>query len=674
MVIEVAKFTPKAPVSTFEVSRRNLDTVFETIFTPPLYAEIDALQQVFDLRATSAVITSARLTNSSAQTRTVDFQVRSSRRITYQAEVTAQAGENWLRLDRVLQLRGASHIGWDWSQTPPVRLNTNFPLTSISSLSWSANSRYLASVDGEGPGGRIRIYDRDANYASVYISDTYPGTTRPFLLTWSPTGLYLAVAFEFPEDGVYLRVFDFSGGFTAPPEVDLSTALSRLDRRPALAWGGPGNRYLIATGGASARITVWDWNTGSPVFAEGLSNALSTATSGAATAVAFPPSTAAVMRLAIGHTSGDRLSVFTWPSATTVSKDTSPLFAANTSATIGRFGLAWSPDGRLLAATAGAAPSVPCTVYDFAGAVQVLPPPTLPFLPPLRCVVWSGDNRYLVLGHDSATPFTYYPTPLPYLLLLDYATGTPVRVLESPALQAAGFVGEVRFSPDGEVLMVGGRATDPLYPPTGIDNVRLFDEAGDNLVVNGSFENTEGMTRTPFGFSALGSIVGWFTDQEPQESVRLLFPTSRFVDAFATDGSVYLSATAQTLQPQFTTTNPLLRQNFSGLVEGATYRVAVDVTASLESSAGVSVLWNGTSVDFNNETRLPIVTDSALLSVSLPPGGSLNLELNRHMLAQGDAMQARADGAGVSCAVAYILATQEAVRTVTEPPEPEPEV
>jgi len=665
MAVEVAVFTPKPPVSLFESARQQVGTTYQTLIQPTLYAEVDNLGQVQRLRNTTAVLTAMRLHNSSASARTVDFRVRSSRRVSYQAEVTAGAGENWIRIGRAERPRGTPVFGWDWAQSPPVRIAPDISLISPTtgySVAWTSDSRYVAVITT-----RLEVLDAANAYAVVYTSPTLSGGARPRAAAWSPDDSYLAVTYWFVVDPAvtpYLRVFDFTD-ISDPEEVTLPDLSAVLTDTPShVTWVG---RFLaLARASAAQAVLVLDWDTGSPVYDSGMSSTLSGNTTGRQMrGLAFSPDG---NRIAVAYSSGDRLRVYDI-SGTTATRLNDPIFVANTQRAPGLTkAVAWSADSRYLACLSAALDSTPFTVYDFNAGVSLrpLPAPTS-LLPRLSAVAWSPDGRYLCIGHDQAARYTYYPTALPYLLLYDYQSGSPVRITASPQLQGFGLVFDVLWSPDGDTLLVAGVSSDPIYPPTGVDNVRLTDFSGaTNYIINGSFENQTGSTPQPFGFTAVGSIPGWFSDGFPDAT--LFFPNRRFVDAFATDGSVYLDVVAQGLVQQ--PNDARLRQNISGLTENETYLLSVDITASQESSAGVQVLWNGDPVNIDGETTLPIVEDFALLPVTLQPGQSTNVELAKHMLAYGDGLQLRAIAGGVDVSASYILSTQEFVETVNEPPPP----
>jgi WD40 repeat protein len=667
--VEVAVFTPRPPVNLFESATLQVGTDFQNLIQPTLYAQVDGRGQVQDLRNTTAIITRAQLSNTSGTERLVTFRVRSSRRITYNTTVTAAAGQNSLRIDRFTRSRGVGAYGYDWTDTPPTRLTAE-PVgtgSNARALSWTPNSQYLAMAFDN---ASFRVYDATSAFSTVYTSPATPSPIRPSQVAWSPTGRYLAVTYLNAEglDQPFLRVFDFDT-IGAPVEVPISDNLIRVTRTPNdIVWGGPSGRYLFIGNAGPTRVAVYDWNTGSPVFASALSTTLSTGVVG--NVIGIAPN-ANGSRIAVSCSGGPRLLVFTFPSAITASRIVNDIFADNSQVLPGARGVAWSANSRYLVHLSSPSATIPFTVYDFDSGVALLPfPAALPPLPRLAAVSWSPDGRYICFGHAEAVRYTYYPLALPYVLLYDLNSGTPVRVTSSPALQGFGSVLGTGWSPDGDTLMIAGWAYDRFYPATGVDNVRLLDPEGNNVVVNGSFEDTTGMTRTSFGFTAVGEIVGWFSDGDP--AAELFFPALRFVDAFATDGSVYLDPVANNsflLAPN----SAQLRQNFNALTAGATYRLSLDVTSSLNSDIGVRVRWNGTPVDIGGETVLPIVEDFALVSAAVPANSTVDAPLTKHMLAYGDTLQVRASGGGVDAVVSYVLNTQEAVVTITAPPDPSPD-
>ena len=672
---ETLVFTPRAPVNLFRNAKSLLGTVFETVIAPELYAEVNQQNEARALRETVAILTRATLTNTSASARTVDFRVRSSRRITYRYNVVAQAGQNWIRLDRRDRpsQRGSSIYAFDWSTTPPLRVVPEPALASRihSSVAWTSDSQYLAS-GVESP--QVRVYDAQDGFSTVATLGTDDATiARTRVAVWSPDNRYLAVSYSSADIAThpFLKVFDFDD-VDNPVEVSLPNVNTLVTAEPlALDWGGPAGRYLVVGRAGSSPIIVYDWNSGSPVHAPTLGNAIAAEIDGIVLTLGFSPD---ATYLAVGHNAGDRLTLFTWPTATTVAKVNDGVFAANTARNMPpRQGLAWSGDSTRLAVLSAATSPVPFTVYDFNGGITVLPAPDpLPSLPPLLAIALSPDASQVVVGHSEAQRFVYYPTGLPYVLLWNFdSADTPV--LQNGALQGSGSVRWLAFSPDNDFLAVAGWNYDRSFPPTGVDNVRLFNPQGANLVVNGSFEDTTGLTRESFGFTAINEIPGWFSDRpEGVLQERIYLVNRRFANAFPTDGALYHDPVGQSIagDPLRAVNSSLLRQNFDDLVEGETYRLEIDITSSQDSDIGVQVLWNGVFVEPVVDS-LPIIDEKNLLSISLSPGQSVQAPLDKHILVYGDTLQARASGAGVVLATSYVASTQEAVLTSTAEPNSE---
>jgi WD40 repeat protein len=646
----VAVFTPRPPVNLFEGARLALDTGYRTIVAPPLYATSDDRGQVRELRAAAAVVTRLHLSNTSASVRTVDLRVRSSRRVTYAADVVAQAGLNRVQINGVRTEKASPVFGYDWTDAPPSRFDVAFG--GNAAVDWAPDSSRAAL----GSFGRTYALV-DASTLAVTVSAPVTAPARPNTVRWSPDGRYLAIAFTFAAEAgePALRVLDFDTG--SPVEVTLPVAVTGAVVT-SVAWGG--GRYLVVCASSTPRIQVLDWDSETPVIAA--FPALSV--SGNPVCARWSPDG---RYLAIHHTTGDRLSVFDWATGAPVRVEDAR-FAANTLALPqGGKGLSWSADSLRLASCASVG-DTGFTVFDFTGGtVDVLPPPApRQFAPGIRTAAWSPDGRYLCVGHDDASPLTYYPTALPYLFLFDYDDPVPVLV-STPRVEAAGRIHEIQWSPDGDLLLVAGSPGDPEYPPTGLDNVRLEDAAGDNRIRNGSFEDTTGMVRTSFGFEAAltASPMPHWSCPPTLQTVRVA--DARFVDAFATGGRNWLYLRApEPFLPQPNGDNLRLFQDVAGLTAGETYRLAFDVTGSQDSLMKASVLWNGTAVAIDGATEFLKVEERDILRLTLAPGETLPVD-DKLILAYGERLDARASGGGVDAVLAYVLTTQEAVETFVEP-------
>lgn len=647
MTDNVAVFTNRPPVNLFEQARIAVGTTFQPLITPPLYAAVDAQDIVQTVRNSAAVITSARLTNTGAQPVQVDFNIRSSLRTTYETTVTAQAGENWVRIDRANgPTPGLSLFGYDWESVPPVQLADVFepPAAVGYGCRFTSDSRYLAFTVNS---NRVRVYDFDNAFDVVFSFDfTSPAITTD--VAWSTDDRYLAVGLRVADVAGenFLAVFDLDD-IQDPQQVTLpSFPTARVD---SIAWGGPSGRYMVVANRGSQRILVYDWNTGSPVVAS--FPALSV--DGIPVSVAWSPDG---RYLAVKHTAGDNLTVFDWNTGTPV-KVQSALLAANTNSAVGAYSVAWSPDSRYLA-TSDAANGRAFIVFDFQGGVTTLPQPEpLPTTPRFITVAWSADGRYLLAGHTTPALYQTYSVFPPFLVVYDLDTGTPQRVT-SPSFQGYGAVNAAAWSPDNKYLIVAGFPQTRQYPLLGFDNIRL-DSEGQNLLINGSFEDTTGMTRTDFGYRTINTLPGWFNDAATDERIDIV--DKRILNTFATDGSNYLNVIGGTLDP-LEQNNVKLRQNLAGLVEGQAYTLSFDVKLGIDNftSQKVSVLWNGSPVEIDGETVFPIVEDRDVLSIAVPAGESVQVPLDRSVVKQGEQLQVRASGAGVACVVSYVLSTDEA--------------
>ncbi len=149
---------------------------------------------------------------------------------------------------------------------------------------------------------------------------------------------------------------------------------------------------------------------------------------------------------------------------------------------------------------------------------------------------------------------------------------------------------------NGNDLVFGGSGSDTLNGDDG-DDVLIGDGpngAGTNLLVNGSFEDTTGMTPTGFGFKG-NQVPGWQT-----------VPSSDLVDVHnnnrggvpATDGNNWLDLSENTDQTQ-------IYQDVPGIDPEGTYVLTFDAGDIPNGENGVKVFWNGELVDELTADEVP---------------------------------------------------------------------
>ncbi len=118
-----------------------------------------------------------------------------------------------------------------------------------------------------------------------------------------------------------------------------------------------------------------------------------------------------------------------------------------------------------------------------------------------------------------------------------------------------------------------------------VDDVRLVDS--ENLLVNGSFENTTGMTDKSWGHKAQ-NIQGWTLEEENGTDVDAF----EVVDSGVRD--VDASAGEHWLDMGGTPSNVMISQQVPGVEDGQTYKLTFDLADSAnDATDGLEVIWNG---------------------------------------------------------------------------------
>ncbi|HBZ45453.1 MAG TPA: hypothetical protein DEO85_15675 [Maritimibacter sp.] len=152
----------------------------------------------------------------------------------------------------------------------------------------------------------------------------------------------------------------------------------------------------------------------------------------------------------------------------------------------------------------------------------------------------------------------------------------------------------------GDDTIYGGAGDDTIYGQTGNDTIEggdgddtLYGDdepvlTGPNLITNGSFEDTTGMSTTSWGHTANGSVPGWTEDNGGD------------ID-FHGDGRGGISPTEGTnwLDLAATTSQTTVSQTVSGITTGDSYQLSFDVGDLANGYDGtandntITVYWGG---------------------------------------------------------------------------------
>ena len=160
-----------------------------------------------------------------------------------------------------------------------------------------------------------------------------------------------------------------------------------------------------------------------------------------------------------------------------------------------------------------------------------------------------------------------------------------------------------------DIDVEGGILVSASDNDNGVAVIDLYDTATRNLVVNGSFEDTTGMTETGWGFKApQGNVPGW-----QAYLGSLTGPGSFPIDIVNSEiGGVTASEGNNYLDLEGNADNIQIAQEIQGMVDGETYRLGFDINDSLDKTQfdvpaenRVQVYWNGEQIaDFDPSTGI----------------------------------------------------------------------
>jgi|GEM_PF-6841843 len=177
-----------------------------------------------------------------------------------------------------------------------------------------------------------------------------------------------------------------------------------------------------------------------------------------------------------------------------------------------------------------------------------------------------------------------------------------------------------------------------------MDNVRLLSSSGFDPIVNGSFEDVTGLTKTAYGYQGIGAIPGWTdyvatTRLDIHQDTRFgVVPADRY-SWLDTRGSF----TADPDHPAGG--NIYVYQDIPSLGAGTTHTLLFDYADDEDRGNRVEVIWNGVVQEVGGQTLInPIVEHIIAQSVSVPPGDFVRLPIEKSMAASSDIIQLRAEG------------------------------
>lgn len=194
-----------------------------------------------------------------------------------------------------------------------------------------------------------------------------------------------------------------------------------------------------------------------------------------------------------------------------------------------------------------------------------------------------------------------------------------------------------------------------------LDWVRLLDADRNDYILNGSFEDITGLTKTGFGYRGVGAIPGW-TDYEPTTLLDLVTDTR--LGIVPANGAIWLDTRGDysALHPR--DGNIWIYQDVTGLTPGETYELVFYYGDDSDRGNTLEVFWNDEPVVVNGATALdPVVVRDLVRTQSVPARQTVNV-LSKSIFFSGDEIRLRsAAGSGLHVSMSGVLATREKYQT-----------
>lgn len=628
--------TERPPVQNFGSATVEASVDFQQVVSAPLYVLSDPPDA--ELRDSAVVLLGGSARNKSASAATLSFRVRTTSAVTATATLTA-TGSDKLAIREGTVVAEASEPATlvEWTATPfkSAALNAITRGGSNRAIAWSPDSRY--SLHGFSSGGNpYQIIDWESG-SPVDVTGTggfdISGIDVVYDVAWSGSGDYLALA-HFGGNELTLAEHDGSGGFTLLPDPAVSAT---------------GQEITVAFG--NDRLAV-GFNT-SPFLAcynvTGTGGAAIAATYGlgsAVRAVAWSPNG---RYLAVITSGAPFLTVFDWNSGAPV-KLNDP--AAPVLSEVGANEVSWRSNAQVTVAT-DFAPWLQHFAVSGSDLVEESPGDiTLPGKP--ICISWAG--ALLAIGH-APDPFDYAALS-DLVRVFDYSGGAPVLAGSFPP---TGIPADIAWAPDAGRLICVHSYLRWQQIPSGLDFVSLVRDADSSeLIVNGSFEDVEGMTFAPAAEQHTGNVIpGWTS---ANTDLRRTVSDGRAGFAIPLFGERWLqwhgSMAGGVLKTD--SADVEIYQEWDTLTAGETVTVTAHVIGNPSAPRQLEMQWNGSPIEWAGETLVDRFVD-LVQTETIPAGGEIDLPFARMVLKPSETLEVKSDtGDPVDLEVSFIYVTEEA--------------
>ena len=160
-----------------------------------------------------------------------------------------------------------------------------------------------------------------------------------------------------------------------------------------------------------------------------------------------------------------------------------------------------------------------------------------------------------------------------------------VKAGEANDLVFGGTGNDHIYGGNGDDTLIGGSGSDTIYGDAGCDVIYGGGANGlaDNLIVNGSFENVTGLSKTGYGYVGTGGVPSW-TAVHNTDKIDIHNDNRGGIKP--TDGKNWLDLEA-------TPGNVRVGQTVPGVVTGQPYVLAFDAGDLACGGNGVNIYWGG---------------------------------------------------------------------------------